>query len=99
MFQCIASGRILASVSLLVSYMARISGIFVWPWFCFRLSLPLFLSGCPESFQACGLLWGGAVASRGLFSGIPTALVLIRRHACVLAQAATCNRDWESHRL
>ena len=29
----------------------------------FRLFLPLFLSSCPKSFQACRLLWGGALAS------------------------------------
>ena len=34
----------------------------ILPWI-FRLSLPLFLLSSPKSFQACGLFWGGAVAS------------------------------------
>ena len=34
----------------------------ILPWI-LRLSLPLFLSSCSKSFQACGLHWRGAVAS------------------------------------
>ena len=78
--------------------MVRTSGTsYYLPWkIC--LSLPLFLSSCPKSFQACGLLWRGAVASGDYpLAYPPVCYWCVGMH--VLAWTATCNRYWERHRL